>query len=53
MQYATNWVQLDNSKAETALDFKFRPARETMAATVRWLYRTGKISRAQAGRAAR
>lgn len=49
MQYATNWVKLDNSKAETVLDLQFRPVRETMADTVRWLYQAGKISRKQAG----
>jgi nucleoside-diphosphate-sugar epimerase len=49
MQYATNWVTLDNSKVETALDFEFRPVEETMADTARWLYQSGKIRKRHAG----
>jgi nucleoside-diphosphate-sugar epimerase len=53
MEYATNWVQLDNSKVEGALDFTFRPLEESMTDTVRWLYQAGHISRTQAGVLAR
>tara|TARA_R110001592_G_scaffold363372_1_gene686088 strand:- start:207344 stop:208354 length:1011 start_codon:yes stop_codon:yes gene_type:complete len=49
MEYATNWVQLDNSKVEKSLDFIFRPIEESMTDTVRWLYQAGHISRKQAG----
>jgi nucleoside-diphosphate-sugar epimerase len=49
MEYATNWVKLDNSKVEDVLAFKFRPLRDTMADTVTWLYQAGHISRKQAG----
>ena len=41
MEYATNWVQLDNSKVEKVLDFKLRPLEESMSDTVTWLYRAG------------
>ncbi|MEH6593777.1 MAG: SDR family NAD(P)-dependent oxidoreductase [Halioglobus sp.] len=49
MEYATNWVQLDNSKVENVLDFEFRPIEESMADTVSWLYQAGHISEKQAG----
>lgn len=51
MEYATNWVLLDNSKEEV-LDFGFRPVEDSMAETIRWLYRAGHISEKQAGRGA-
>jgi nucleoside-diphosphate-sugar epimerase len=53
MEYATNWVQLDNRKAEKTLDFTFRPVEESMADTVSWLCRAGHISSKQAGVLAR
>jgi len=53
MEYATNWVKLDNSKVEQELDFNFRPVKSTMADTVRWLYRAGHINARQAGRLVR
>ena len=53
MEYATNWVQLDNSKVEKSLDFTFRPVEESMKDTVRWLYQAGHIGRRQAGVLAR
>ena len=53
MEYATNWVQLDNSKVERTLDFSFRPVEQTMADTVSWLYRAGHINKRQAGVLAR
>lgn len=53
MQYATNWVELDNSKVQEVLALELRPVEETMADTVRWLYEAGKISGRQAGLLAR
>lgn len=53
MEYATNWVQLDNTKVEKVLDFNLRPLEESMADTVTWLYRAGHISEKQAGVLAR
>jgi hypothetical protein len=49
VEYATNWVKLDNSKVERSLDFDFRPVEQTMAETISWLYRDGHISARQAG----
>ncbi|MCB1700857.1 MAG: SDR family NAD(P)-dependent oxidoreductase [Pseudomonadales bacterium] len=49
MEYATNWVPLDNHKAEKTLGLSFRPAEESMADTVRWLCQAGHISSKQAG----
>lgn len=53
MEYATNWVLLDNTKVEKTLDFTLRPIEESMADTVRWLYQAGHISDKQAGVLAR
>lgn len=52
MEYATNWVKLDNSKVEEVLDFEFRPVEESMHDTVRWLYEADHISAKQAGKVA-
>ena len=52
MGYATQWVQMDNSKVERELDFAFRPVEETMQDTIRWLLRAGHISAKQAGKLA-
>jgi nucleoside-diphosphate-sugar epimerase len=49
MEYATNWVLLDNSKVENLLDFEFRPVEVSMRDTIRWLYSAGHINRKQAG----
>lgn len=49
MQYATNWVELDNSKAQEVLELEFRPVEDTMADTVRWLCQAERISGKQAG----
>jgi dihydroflavonol-4-reductase len=49
MEYATNWVLLDNSKVENVLDFEFRPVEDSMRDTVGWLYRAGHINAKQAG----
>ena len=52
LNYATQWVQLDNSRIENELDFEFRPLEETMADSIRWLYQEGHITARQAGRLA-
>ncbi len=52
LNYATQWVMLDNSRIETELDFQFRPVEETFSDSIRWLYRQGEISDRQAGRLA-
>ena len=49
MEYATNWVELDNTKVMEVLEFEFRPIEETMADTAKWLYQQGHISSKQAG----
>jgi nucleoside-diphosphate-sugar epimerase len=52
LNYATQWVQLDNTRIETELDFEFRPVRETLADSIRWLYQAGHITADQAGKLA-
>ena len=52
MNYATNWVVMDNSKVERELDFEFRPVEQSMADCIRWLYEAGHITEEQAGRLA-
>ena len=52
LNYATQWVQLDNTRIETELDFEFRPVNETLADSIRWLYQAGHISARQAGKLA-
>lgn len=49
LNYATQWVNLDNTRTETELDFEFRPLEETFRDSIRWLYREGHISEKQAG----
>lgn len=49
LNYATQWVRLDNTRVETELDFEFRPVAETLADSIRWLYQQGHISADQAG----
>lgn len=49
MGYATGWVPMDNSLAESALDLEFRPLRESMTDAINWLYQSGHISGEQAG----
>jgi dihydroflavonol-4-reductase len=51
MDYATRWVPMDNSLVEETLGFTFRPAKESMADTIRWLYDAAHISRKHAGAA--
>lgn len=52
LNYATQWVQLDNTRIESELDFEFRPVQETLADSIRWLYQTGHITADQAGQLA-
>lgn len=53
LNYATQWVMLDNRRVESELDFQFRPVEETLADSIRWLYQQGEISAEAAGRLAR
>jgi dihydroflavonol-4-reductase len=48
----THTVPGDDSATREELGVTFRPAREAIADTVRWLYEAGHISARQAGRAA-
>jgi dihydroflavonol-4-reductase len=52
MGYATQWVQMDNSKVEQELGFEFRPVQQTMDDTIRWLLQAGHITARQAGKLA-
>jgi nucleoside-diphosphate-sugar epimerase len=52
MVYATRWVQLDSSRVEKELDYRFRPIEQSLADAITGLYRAGHISAAQAGRLA-
>ena len=49
MGYATQWVKMDNSKAENELGLVFRPLAESLRDTIEWLYQAGHISGKQAG----
>ncbi|MFK8050625.1 MAG: SDR family NAD(P)-dependent oxidoreductase [Halioglobus sp.] len=49
MEYATKWVKMDNGKVERVLDFKLRSVEDSMADTIRWLYRNGHVSEKHAG----
>jgi len=53
LNYATQWVMLDNRRVESELDFHFRPVEETLADSIRWLYEQGEISGRAAGRLGR
>ena len=52
MNYATNWVVMDNSKVERELDFEFRPIQESLRDCIRWLWAEGHITAKQAGKIA-
>ena len=52
LNYATQWVNLDNTRTESELDFEFRPVEQSMADCIRWLYQAGHITEEQAGRLA-
>jgi nucleoside-diphosphate-sugar epimerase len=52
MGYATRWVPMDNGRVERELGFQFRPVRETIEDTIRWLYAAGHITAEQAGKVA-
>jgi nucleoside-diphosphate-sugar epimerase len=47
--YATNWVIMDDSKAEKELGVVFRPVEETMGDAIRSLVKSGDISAEEAG----
>ena len=50
LNYATQWVKMDNSRTEQELDFSFRPLEQTLADSIRWLYQQGEITAEEAGR---
>lgn len=52
MAFASGWPGAEMSPEMRALDMDFRPLRETYEDTVRWLYRAGHLTAAQAGRMA-
>lgn len=49
MEYATRWVPMDDTLVQNTLDFRFRPAEESLRAAIRWLHEAGHITRKQAG----
>lgn len=50
MVYATNWVKMDDSKAEAELGLRFRPVEESFADAIRSLVAAGEIEPEQAGK---
>jgi hypothetical protein len=52
MAMATQWPGTAPSQAEETLGVRFRPTRETLADTIRWLHRAGHVSAREAGRLA-
>jgi nucleoside-diphosphate-sugar epimerase len=52
MDFATQWPGVVRSPAIGALGVRFRDGRETYRDTIRWLYREGHLTRAQAGKLA-
>ena len=52
MVYATNWIKMDDSKAEAELGLQFRPVEESLAAAIGWLLEAGHITAKQAGKLA-
>ena len=49
MVYATNWVVVDDSKAEADLGLKFRPVEDSMVDAIRSLVKAGHIEAERAG----
>jgi len=49
MEMATQWPGVRSSPEWRALELPLRPARESYADTIRWLYREGHVTRRQAG----
>jgi nucleoside-diphosphate-sugar epimerase len=49
MVYATNWIKMDNTKAQAELDLTLRPVEESFAAAIRWLLSAGHITEEEAG----
>jgi len=50
--YATQWVKMDNRKAERELGLRFRPVEESLADSIRWLYAAGHVNARLAGKLA-
>jgi len=50
--YATHWVPMDNGAVERELGFRFRPVRDSLRDTIRWLHEAGHLSAREAGAAA-
>ena len=48
----TRFVPCDSSQTERELGVRFRPIEETMADTLRWLYRAGHLPAKSVGRLA-
>jgi dihydroflavonol-4-reductase len=48
--YAHSYVWVSSKKAENELDYKHRPARETLGRAVRWLLESGLVPKAAAER---
>ncbi|MCB1842631.1 MAG: SDR family NAD(P)-dependent oxidoreductase [Halioglobus sp.] len=53
MVYATNWVKMDNRKAEKDLKLTFRPFETSLVEAIRWLEQENYITRDQAGKLSR
>ncbi|MEH6593432.1 MAG: NAD-dependent epimerase/dehydratase family protein [Halioglobus sp.] len=49
MVYATNWVIMDDSRAEAELNLVFRPVEESLGDAIRGLVKSGHVSVEQAG----
>ncbi len=47
-RFATQWVELDASRTTQALGVRFRPARESLYDTVRWLAEAGHVDPSRA-----
>jgi nucleoside-diphosphate-sugar epimerase len=52
MNFATRWPGSERSPAVDELGIRFRDARETLADTLRWLWRAGHLERRHVGRLA-
>lgn len=52
MDFATQWPGIERSPAVDELGIRFRDARETLADTLRWLWRAGHLERRRVGRLA-
>jgi hypothetical protein len=52
MAFATQWPGSEGSPAVDELGIRFRDVRETLADTLRWLWRAGHLERRRVGRLA-